>query len=69
MDNPSWYEGILTLAPGWIWLALSTIGGASIASAFLASKHKNVFLQFIADTLNVAGMNVLKATNADDDRE
>ena len=69
MENASWYESLLNMAPGWIWLALAGSGVAGVMSAFLASKHKNMFVQFIADTLNVIGMNVFKAKNADDDRE
>ena len=69
MENAAWYEAILGELPGWIWIILSASGVAGVASAFLASKHKNVFLQFLADTLNVIGMNIFKAKNADDDRE
>jgi hypothetical protein len=68
MESAGALETILQAAPAWVWLALSASGIAGAVSAFLASTHKNVFLQFLADTLNIIGMNIWKAKNGDDTR-
>ena len=66
--DPNFFSGLFDGIPNAIWSLLAISGIAGWISAFLSSKHKNTFVQLIADTLNVIGANVFKAKNADDDR-